>query len=274
MPARSAEPQPRSLIVTIYGSYAREAGGWLSVASLIRMMAAAGVDEPAVRSSTSRLKRRGILLAQRVDGVAGYALSDDARAILADGDRRIFGRPTVTLDDGWVLAVFSVPESERARRHTLRSRLSWLGFGTVAPGVWIAPSHLAGEANEVLARLGVDHYVDLFAASYLDAAELSAQVGRWWNLDQIQDAYRTYAEQWEPVLASWRRRGTTDVEMAFAHYVHTLTAWRRLPYLDPGLPPELLPVGWQGVHAADVFFALSDRLAGAARDYVAEARAA
>ncbi len=40
---------PRALIVTIYGLYAREAGGWLSVAALIRLMAGLGADEPAVR---------------------------------------------------------------------------------------------------------------------------------------------------------------------------------------------------------------------------------
>ena len=264
--------QPRSLIVTIYGAYAREAGGWLSVAALIRLMAAAGVDEAAVRSSTSRLKRRGILVAERVDGAAGYGLSDRARTILAEGDRRIFTTANATVDEGWVLAVFSVPETERARRHTLRSRLSWLGFGNVAPGVWIAPVHLAEETRDVLARLELSHYVDLFAARHLDVEELRAHVSRWWDVELLQASYTAYVERWRPVLRSWRQRRRTDAERAFADYVHTLTAWRRLPYLDPGLPSELLPAGWPGQEAADVFFALRDRLADAAHDYVAVVR--
>ena len=41
--------QPRALIVTIYGLYARDVNGWLSVSSLITLMSEAGVDEPAVR---------------------------------------------------------------------------------------------------------------------------------------------------------------------------------------------------------------------------------
>lgn len=264
--------QPRSLIVTIYGAYAREVGGWLSVAALIRLMAAAGVDESAVRSSTSRLKRRGILLAERVDGAAGYGLSDSARTMLADGDRRIFTRPAATADDGWVLAVFSVPETERSRRHTLRSRLSWLGFGNVAPGVWIAPAHLADETRSVLARLELSHYVDLFAGRHLDVEELRAHVSRWWDLDRLQAAYTAYVERWRPALGSWRRRARTDPEQAFADYVQTLTAWRRLPYLDPGLPSDLLPAAWPGTEAAEVFFELRDRLAGAAHDFVAGVR--
>jgi len=131
--------QPRALIVTIYGMYARDTGGWFSIAALIKLMAELGVDEPAVRSAISRLKVRGLLESGPVGGAAGYGLSAGGRKILSDGDRRIFRRPRASTDDGWLLAVFSVPEQQRARRHALRSRLAWLGFGTVSAGVWIAP---------------------------------------------------------------------------------------------------------------------------------------
>ncbi len=43
----------------------------MSVAALISLLTDLGVDEPAVRSSISRLKRRGILHASRRDGAAG-----------------------------------------------------------------------------------------------------------------------------------------------------------------------------------------------------------
>src|SRR5258708_7517724 len=52
---------------------------------------------------------------------------------------------------------------------------------------------------------------------------------------------------------------------AFADYIRALTAWRRLPFLDPGLPAELLPSDWNGLAAAAAFAALRDRLAGPAR---------
>ncbi|MGH3331925.1 MAG: PaaX family transcriptional regulator [Nocardioidaceae bacterium] len=260
--------QPRALIVSIYGMYAREVGGWLSVGSLIKLMAELGVDEPAVRSSISRLKRRGILVSERVDGVAGYALSDQARAILDEGDRRIFERPRATLEDGWVMAVFSVPESERQKRHTLRSRLTWLGFGTVAAGVWIAPAHLEEETRDVLERYGLSHYVDLFHADYRGFAHLGASVSSWWDLEGLGALYDEFTRAYSPVLARWKRKRHEDDALAFADYIRTLTAWRRLPFLDPGLAPELLPRGWRGVRAADLFFALRDRLSASAHRHV------
>jgi phenylacetic acid degradation operon negative regulatory protein len=260
--------QPRALIVTLYGLYAREAGGWLSIAVIVRLLAELGVDEPAVRSSISRLKRRGILDAERVNGVAGYALSDRAREILDEGDRRIFERSRAALDDGWVLAVFSVPESEREKRHQLRSRLAWLGFGTVTAGVWIAPAQVATEAHDVLIRSGLDPYVDLFEASYRSFADLSVRIPKWWDLERLHQLYADFLATHGPALKRYRRRRRIDDAEAFADYVAALTDWRRLPYSDPGLPLELLPARWKGVAAADTFFELRNRLAEPAHAFV------
>ena len=63
--------QPRAVIVTIYGLYARETDGWFSIAALIKLLAELGVEEPGVRSAISRLKLRGLLESRRVGGAAG-----------------------------------------------------------------------------------------------------------------------------------------------------------------------------------------------------------
>ncbi|MEV4619128.1 PaaX family transcriptional regulator C-terminal domain-containing protein [Asanoa sp. NPDC049573] len=265
--------KPRALIVTVYGLYAREAGGRMSVASIIRLLAQCGVDEPAVRSAIFRLKRRGLLDAVRVDGVAGYELSDDGREILREGDRRIFDRRRATPADGWILAVFSVPESKRDQRHVLRSRLAWLGFGTVSAGVWIAPAHLYDETRETLERDGLAVYVELFRGDHLAFADTAARVAQWWDLPRLCRLNDDFLRRYEPMAKAYRRRTRLDDAQAFADYVNALTDWRRLPYLEPGLPLETLPPDWNGVRAADVFFALHERLGGAAHRFVDSVRA-
>ena len=259
--------QPRQLIVTVYGLYSRADGGWMSVASLISLLADLGVDEPAVRSSISRLKRRGILHASRRGGAAGYELSDEALAILREGDQRIFRRERATLADGWLLAVFSVPEAERQKRHVLRSRLARLGYGTAAPGVWIAPAHLHDATAEMLRRLGLDSYADLFRADHLSFGDLAGKVRQWWDLDQLERLYGRFLDANGQLLRQWRSHPADERE-AFADYVRVLTDWRRLPYLDPGLPAALLPADWIGVRAADLFFTLQAQLEEAARAHV------
>jgi phenylacetic acid degradation operon negative regulatory protein len=265
----AARAQPRQLIVTVYGLYSRSKGGWLSVASLIGLLADLRVDEPAVRSSISRLKRRGILDAVRRDGAAGYQLSQEALAILREGDQRIFRRKRATLADGWLLAVFSVPEAERHKRHVLRSQLTRLGFGTAAPGVWVAPAHMREATEEVLRRLELDGYADLFHAEHLAFGDLTGKVREWWDLDQLDELYGEFLDAHGPVLHRWRRRRASHERDAFADYVSVLTDWRRLPYLDPGLPAELLSGDWAGIRAADLFFTLRSQLEDPARAYVA-----
>ncbi|MEU9861646.1 PaaX family transcriptional regulator C-terminal domain-containing protein [Streptomyces sp. NPDC047971] len=254
---------PRSLIVSLYGAYGRGLAPFeepLPVAELIRLLAVLGVDAPSVRSSVSRLKRRGLLLPRRTaDGAAGYALSDDARQLLDDGDRRIYNRTEPSLSDGWVLAVFTVPEAERHKRHLLRSRLARLGFGTASPGVWIAPARLYEETRHTLERLELSAYVDLFRGEHLGYAATAEAVGRWWDLPSIAKLHEEFLAAHEPVLRTWTA-SPGSAEDAYRDYLFALDSWRRLPYADPVLPPELLPPDWPGARSAEVFAALHARL--------------
>jgi phenylacetic acid degradation operon negative regulatory protein len=256
----AADLQPRQLIVTVYGLYAREEQNWLSVAALVRLMADLGIDGQAVRSSVYRLKKRGILNSQPMSGAAGYALSANAVSILAEGDTRIFRDCRAAAADGWVVAVFSVPERDRRKRHELRTRLTRLGFGTVAPGVWVAPRHVAAEAKTVLDRHGLGGYVDLFGGQHIGFADVRGKIGDWWDLAELTRLYSAFSDRFGPVARRLARRQVTDRE-AFAAYVPMLTAWRQLPYLDPGLPLELLPRPWSGETAAGLFAELNARLA-------------
>lgn len=251
---------PGSLIVSFAGSYLRQLGGAVAVADLIRALASVGVGESAVRQALSRLKTRGFLAPRRLAGRAAYALTDAGRSDLTSGDRRIFHRPTAGEADGWVLAVFSVPESERAQRHRLRSELSWLGFGTVASGVWVAPRPLAEPTRAVLAAAGLDRYVTWFAAHHLSPID----VAQWWDLPVLHAAYDGFLAAHRSALAAPE---LTD-EQAFARYLRLIDDWRVFPRIDPGLPAALLPVGWPADAAWETFSALHDRWSEAGLRYV------
>jgi len=253
--------RPSSLINTIYGEFVRRLGGWISIADLIALMAELDVDGQAVRSAISRLKKGGTLVQERRTGV-GYHLSAAMGPVFDEGDRRIFGHlEPARLEDGWVMAVFSVPESERAHRHQLRSRLSWLGFGNVSPGVWLAPARLLPDARGMLERIGLSEYVHLFASHYAAFADLPTAVTSWWDFAAIEAQYAEFTEAWGPVADELREEPQIDPVEAFRDYVPMLTQWRRLPYLDPGLPTELLPADWNAVEARRVFVELHALLA-------------
>ncbi len=251
------------LIVTIFGLYARGEDNWLSVASVVQLMADLGVEGQAVRSSISRLKRRGVVRSDRRDGAAGYALAEPTLEMLAEGDARIFERRRATAEDGWLVVVFSVPESERDKRHALRTSLTQLGFGTAAPGVWVAPGNLATETRRTLARRGLAEYVDIFTGQHFAFGDLRSKVRAWWDLDELADLYADFLRRHRPELDV----AIVTPEQAFGLYVPMLTQWRRLPYSDPGLPLSLLPPGWNGVTAEALFEELNTTLSAPAREH-------
>ncbi len=236
---------PRGLILTVFALYARERGNWLSVSSVIAMLEALDVDAAATRSSISRLKKRGVLEPERRDDSAGYRLSAETLAALEEGDRRIW-RPEPTSAPEWLIVMFSVPESERDKRHALRSHLTRLGFGNAAAGVWVAPADLYDETLAVLDRAGLAAYTGFFRGDYLGVGSETSRVAEWWDLDEIAAAYRSF-------LADLGTTETADPAEAFATYVPMLTEWRRLPYLDPGLPTSVLPDDWPSAAAHERF---------------------
>ncbi|WP_369232712.1 PaaX family transcriptional regulator C-terminal domain-containing protein [Streptomyces sp. R21] len=260
--------RPSSLINTVYGAFVRGLGGWISIASLIVLMGELDVDSQAVRSAISRLKKRGVLVPERRSGT-GYSLSPAMHPVFDEGDRRIFeSLEPAALEDGWVMAVFSVPESERTFRYQLRTRLTWLGFGNMAPGVWLAPARLLEPTRATLERLGLSDYVHLFASRYAAFSDLRTTVSTWWDFPAIEAQYADFTDTYLPVLRSMEKQKDIDAGQAFRHYVPMVTQWRRLPYLDPGLPAELLPDDWNAVAARQLFQQLHGVLAAPSLEHV------
>ncbi len=236
------------------------------MAAAVRLLADLAVEEQATRSAISRLKRRGVLCGERHGGAAGYRLADETLEVLAEGDVRIFERPRATEADGWVVIVFSVPESEREKRHALRTALTRLGCGTVAPGVWVAPGSLLAETRRTLERRGLSGYADLFTGGHHATGDPRAKVSAWWDLAELEGLYADFIARHRPVPDRVTSGRTTPLK-AFRTYVPMLTQWRRLPYRDPGLPLSLLPPGWNGETAGALFTRLDAALRGPAREH-------
>jgi phenylacetic acid degradation operon negative regulatory protein len=266
---RSERPGSRSLILDLYGAYVRDLGGWIAVADLVRLMGDLGIDEQVVRSSVSRMLRNGLLERDIRDGTVGYLLSPRAARILEEGDERIFaGSRPARLDDGWVIAVFSIPEHNRPARHQLRSRLTWLGMGRLDGGVWIAPWRVRDDVQSAVTDLALTGHVDLFHARYDAFGTLRELAERCWDLADLNERYGGFVRRVAPLLGQWRQGQRSGQQQAFADYTTALHEWRKMPYLDPGLPLEMLPADWKGSRAAELFAELVAEFHQQSRDYV------
>lgn len=254
-----------SLLRTVIGLYLREAGGWMASASLVQLMLA--LDTPASRTRTAltRLRKKGVVVATARDGLTGYEVDARAARMLERGDRRIHTPRSMDAHDPWCLISFSVPESERESRHQLRRQLHWTGCGMVSPGLWVAPDYLRTEVEEILQSLGLRGRAVLFTTSPPHVTgELRDVVADWWDLGAIAGLYRDFIKFTDGIPAG-------DVKpdaQAFATYVNLIDRWRMIPYLDPGLPADCLPVDWPGGQGVELFQRISGSHALASRAFV------
>jgi phenylacetic acid degradation operon negative regulatory protein len=270
-PASSAKGlrtlRSKSLVVDLYPAFIRDLGGWIAIADLVELMGDLGVEDQVARATVSRFVRKGLLERNVVDGRVGYQLTEVSARNIDANEQRVFSPLSrARIEEGWVLCTFSIPEEIRAMRHQLRSALTWLGFGILTDGLWIAPGRVLPQAQRTVRWLGLEHHVDLFEAHYRAFDDPTSLVKRCWDLSGMREAYLTYIDTFEPVLAA-HQTGPVAHREAFIDYLSAVAGWRRLPY-DPGIPTELLPADWEGVRAGELFEKLRQRLEPAAKRHV------
>jgi phenylacetic acid degradation operon negative regulatory protein len=94
----------------------------------------------------------------------------------------------------------------------------------------------------------------VFVGAQLTSDHAAQRVSQWWDLHALGDAYGGFRVQFGALVERWNDASPADEPgAAFADYVRVLTAWRRLPYRDPGLPAHLLPQPWPGESATALF---------------------
>jgi phenylacetic acid degradation operon negative regulatory protein len=236
----------RGLLFTVLGEFVLPTGGSAWTSAFIETFAALGVEEKAIRQALARTAADGWIRPERHGRRTRWWLTPDGERLLIEGTQRIyaFAGSQRDWDGSWLLVLARVPENDRAARHVLRTRLSWAGLGSPAPGVWITThADRRDEIDQVLRQAGVADG-QIFTAGHL-GGNLAALVAQAWDLPEIEQRYEAF-------LAEFASASTADPLTRMTELVH---AWRRFPSIDPGLPARLLPSRWSGAKAAKLFAA-------------------
>jgi phenylacetic acid degradation operon negative regulatory protein len=247
----------RGLLFTVLGEFVLPAGETAWTSAFIEVLARLGVEEKATRQALMRTAADGWLASDRVGRRTMWRLTEAAERLLVDGTRRIYGFPGSDggWDGRWLVVLARAPETERPTRHLLRTRLTWAGLGSPAPGVWISPhADRLAEVERALAEAGTSD-AQVFVGTHAGSGDLTAMARQAWDLDAIEARY-------EEFVSRFRERTNRDVLTATVELVH---AWRRFPWIDPALPPELLPKPWLGGAAAKLFARLHARWSDGSR---------
>ena len=260
------------LILTLFGDYILPRGGEIRASSLLDLLDLLGVSERTARSALSRMASRGWLVARRQGRRSQYSLTSPGRLLLERSGRRIFEPPYADWDGLWHMVIYSLPEQQRALRHVLRTQLLWLGFGPLAPATWISPRDRLAEVEVVCDELGVRDCVDLFSGMHQRGPSDRALVERCWDLPALAAEYRQFITRYEAEYAELSNLGAARLseapEMCFARRFWITHEFQRFPRHDPGLPLALLPLGWVGFEARQLFDSYRQLLDAYAQQFV------
>jgi phenylacetic acid degradation operon negative regulatory protein len=255
------------MMFTLFGDYIMHRGGEVWVGSLIKIAAEFGLSQQAVRSALSRMSQKGYLKIRHVGNRSYYGPTARTKRLLEEGERRIFVRRTGPWDRRWHILVYSIPERKRDVRAELRKQLSWLGYGPLSSGSWICPHDVEADARALVSRLDIESWVEMFSAAHMgpsDERELAAQC---WDLDGINRRYRAFLDRWRPAFDELRRRGDVADGECFVQRFLLIHEYRKFFFIDPDLPPELLPEVWCGTEARELFHTYHQFLAEGANRY-------
>jgi phenylacetic acid degradation operon negative regulatory protein len=236
----------RGLLFTVLGEFVLNGGGAAWTSAFIDVLGRLGVEEKATRQALMRTAAAGWLVSERIGRRTRWRLTANAEQLLTEGTERIYGFTGATADwDGrWLMVLARVPEAERPARHLLRTRLTWAGFGSTAPGVWISThTERVDEVERLFEQTPVFDDARIFLAEYHGGGDLHAMVRQAWDLDAIENSYVEF-------LRDFSSSTTTDPLARLVDLVH---AWRAFPWIDPSLPRDLLPSKWSGEKAAKLF---------------------
>jgi phenylacetic acid degradation operon negative regulatory protein len=258
----------RSVVFDLFGDYLRYRDGVVRLRALVALMEAFEVPETTVRVVVTRLRKEGWLDSVRTGRETTYQLTPAAWRLLDEGRTRIFERAPGPWDGLWHMVIYSVPETDRALRERLRKKLAWLGFGPLSASVWVSPHDRTQAVRLEVADLP-NVQVDAFH-SRSDGAEWDRDIAnRCWDLTELDRDYVALLERYRPRLAGYHRGELTGCD-ALVERMQLIHDYRMFPFRDPDLPPELLPEGWSGRVAHQVFLEAHSLLRAPAEEYVDE----
>ncbi|RGE18952.1 hypothetical protein D1J51_13370 [Leucobacter sp. wl10] len=241
---------PRSLVPDLLGDLDRSGIGEIRLKHLVTLGEELGIPGPTMRVTLARLREREWFDVRREGRESVYIFTETCLTRLREG-ARWFHREPRPWGGEWAMVIYTVPESDRHTRDTLRKQLVWLGFGALAPATWLRPDPSLDDVNALAAGLPGARITPLTTRTEGLSAD-RALVEQCWDLAPLAADYERFVRGLRLRAAELERAAGDPLRAATAR-IRLVNAYRNFAKRDPRLPAELQPAGWRGDEARRLF---------------------
>jgi phenylacetic acid degradation operon negative regulatory protein len=261
---RVSQGSARSYLLTLLGEYALPNQKPIWTATLLEALVAIGFAEKAARQAIARAASAGWVEGARDGRRVMWRISRKFQQSMESGLQRVrsISREPRPWNGQWLIFVISLPDTQRAVRTKLYKALRWAGYGAPSAGLWVNPHpDRLSETGEIIRRFHLDDVAYVFAG---EATELGVTVAK---LVQSAWDWELIDREYDSILKRVAALQPRTPQSTFLAHCGLIQEWQQLPFIDPGLPTELLPTDWRGRRAAKRLEDLRDRWAVEAHKY-------
>jgi len=200
-----------------------------------------GIDYKAFYNAFYRLKRKGLIKTLKDDVYFGPQITKQGRQRLQEIIPQY--REKRSWDKRIYLVTYDVSEERSHLRDDLREVLKRIGCGYLQDSVWLTPYNPRGILEEFVEENSL-HGAVIISDTGSDGAvgdkSLKELVYEVYNLDGLNGRYEDFLQEFS------KSKKKASMDTVASHYLSILKD-------DPQLPFELLPTGWRGEEAFELY---------------------
>jgi len=216
--------------------------------------------------------KEGLLKSRRKGLKSYYSLTDYGLRIVSKSANRLFNAKRVEWDGSWSIIIYSIPEKKRSARDKLRAMLKFYGYVPLSDSAWLSPTDSFSEIEDFVNELSINDFVQIYDAKHRGFTDPRKLIERSWDLKKINAQYGKFIKKYQPMLDEDKKRiqngDLPEPNKCFVNVSNMVRKYRELPFMDPGLPVEIIGKEWLRSRADALFLEYHSLLFQMAKEYV------
>lgn len=222
------------------------------------------VTETSLRTNLSRMIKNNVLSSRKEGKSAFYSLGKKGGNISSNVSFSFKKLDWSQWDGSWWGILFTVPNMEKAQRHSIRKKLLAYRFTNLYPGFWIRPLHPKEKIEMHLETLINNEYCTLIRFDFFREIT-NEEISRIWRLDEVMHSFEAVIET---VREHLDRAQEYTPEEGLKYKLLVGNKIVNALFADPMLPDEFLPSHWKGDELRTLFRDFDSTMTDIARPYV------